>query len=107
MAEINVVSRMAVFEDFKTRAEKQIEELFSKINSYEVCTATINVMLPTIQRDLTKITEDLESLKTSLNQGKGKSKAWYEIREWLAVFCTLGAVVIAGISLVVGHMFWK
>ncbi|HUM80774.1 MULTISPECIES: hypothetical protein [Methanothrix] len=89
-------ARVCVLESDSKRHEEDINQLYGKVSSLEVCASS----LPDIKESLKGIQQEIKTLSVFVHSSKGKSIAYLTVREW-------AILAIAAIGLLLNNIMFK
>lgn len=89
-------ARVCVLESDSKRHEEDINQLYGKVSSLEVCASS----LPDIKESLKGIQQEIKTLSVFVHSSKGKSIAYLTVREWTIL-------AIAAIGLLLNNIMFK
>ena len=89
-------ARVCVLESDSKRHEEDINQLYGKVSSLEVCASS----LPDIKESLKGIRQEIKTLSVFVHSSKGKSIAYLTVREW-------AILAIAAIGLLLNNIMFK
>lgn len=87
---------VCVLESDSKRHEEDINQLYGKVSSLEVCASS----LPDIKESLKGIQQEIKTLSVFVHSSKGKSIAYLTVREW-------AILAIAAIGLLLNNIMFK
>jgi uncharacterized protein YoxC len=93
---VDLHARVCVLESDSKRHEEDINQLYGKVSSLEVCASS----LPDIKESLKGIQQEIKTLSAFVHSSKGKSIAYLTVREW-------AILAIAAIGLLLNNIMLK
>jgi uncharacterized protein YoxC len=93
---VDLHARVCVLESDSKRHEEDINQLYGKVSSLEVCASS----LPDIKESLKGIQQEIKTLSVFVHSSKGKSIAYLTVREW-------AILAIAAIGLLLNNIMFK
>jgi len=93
---VDLHARVCVLESDSKRHEEDINQLYGKVSSLEVCASS----LPDIKESLKGIRQEIKTLSVFVHSSKGKSIAYLTVREW-------AILAIAAIGLLLNNIMFK